>query len=63
MADMEKREVVISGIGGMFPGSGDLEQLGKNILANEYLVQRQEALWNQSECMTVELLVFARRGP
>ncbi|XP_034244729.1 fatty acid synthase-like [Thrips palmi] len=50
----EKHEVVISGIGGMFPGSANLETLGKNILANEYLVTREESVWNQNQMTDVE---------
>ncbi|KAK3911268.1 Fatty acid synthase [Frankliniella fusca] len=47
-------EVVISGIGGLFPNSGDLETLGRNILANEYLVQRHEDLWQRDERIPLE---------
>ncbi|KAE8746183.1 hypothetical protein FOCC_FOCC007055 [Frankliniella occidentalis] len=47
-------DVVISGIGGLFPNSGDLETLGRNILANEYLVQRHEHLWLRDERVNLE---------
>ncbi|KAJ1528633.1 hypothetical protein ONE63_007028 [Megalurothrips usitatus] len=48
MSDREV-EVVISGVGGWFPGCcRSLPELAEQLLANKYLVQQQETRWKKS---------------